>query len=294
LCRLVESPNRGLEPRFGTRFKLTQIAQLNRVGKQPCWCYFCAGILSIRPVPTCSRRGNTWSASPKGFYKGRTETFKGFEFVDQLVAHLPPRRIQLVRAATERTLVKYATSGNSGPVSNTWPLNRGKRFISSERNQPQKRGLRQWIRPKCQSTMTVVAVIEDPAELAMIIWMSPHIVGTESLGDSATAWTQPGPGFPGVLLGLLRDPAGYFRAVTTANNPLRSSGGCMVKVGLRGQAAARYNPSLRSVCREEWIECAPRPRLIAHPRGERRGVHAVRNALPHVFKGMGTYFPHRG
>ena len=38
-----------------------------------------------------------WTASPKGFYKGKTETFKGFEFVDQLVAHLPPRRVQLVR-----------------------------------------------------------------------------------------------------------------------------------------------------------------------------------------------------
>jgi hypothetical protein len=39
----------------------------------------------------------TWSASTKGYYKGRIETFKGFEFVDQLVAHLPPRRVQLVR-----------------------------------------------------------------------------------------------------------------------------------------------------------------------------------------------------
>ena len=38
-----------------------------------------------------------WTASPKGFYKGKTETFKGFEFIEQLVAHLPPRRVQLVR-----------------------------------------------------------------------------------------------------------------------------------------------------------------------------------------------------
>lgn len=38
-----------------------------------------------------------WTAAPKGFYKGKTETFKGFEFVDQLVAHVPPRRVQLVR-----------------------------------------------------------------------------------------------------------------------------------------------------------------------------------------------------
>jgi hypothetical protein len=41
--------------------------------------------------------------------------------------------------------------------------------ISSGLQQTKKQSLRQWIRPKCQGTMTVVAVIEDPAELAMII-----------------------------------------------------------------------------------------------------------------------------
>ena len=39
----------------------------------------------------------TWSARANGFFDGKVETFKGFEFVDQLVAHLPPRRAQLVR-----------------------------------------------------------------------------------------------------------------------------------------------------------------------------------------------------
>jgi hypothetical protein len=39
----------------------------------------------------------TWTASSKGFYKGKSETFKGFEFLSQLVAHLPHRRVQLVR-----------------------------------------------------------------------------------------------------------------------------------------------------------------------------------------------------
>jgi len=38
-----------------------------------------------------------WTVVPKGFYKGKTEIFKGFEFVDQFVAPLPPRRVQLVR-----------------------------------------------------------------------------------------------------------------------------------------------------------------------------------------------------
>ncbi|MCG7853799.1 MAG: transposase [Methanosarcinaceae archaeon] len=38
-----------------------------------------------------------WAASPKGFYKSKSETFKGYEFVDQLLAHLSPRRVQPVR-----------------------------------------------------------------------------------------------------------------------------------------------------------------------------------------------------
>ena len=38
-----------------------------------------------------------WTAPAKGFYKSKSESFKGFEFVDQLVTHLPPRRVQLVR-----------------------------------------------------------------------------------------------------------------------------------------------------------------------------------------------------
>jgi hypothetical protein len=33
----------------------------------------------------------TWTASPKGFYKGKKEYFRSFEFMDQLMAHLPPR-----------------------------------------------------------------------------------------------------------------------------------------------------------------------------------------------------------
>jgi hypothetical protein len=35
----------------------------------------------------------TWKDAPKGFYKGKSETFKSFESVDQLIAHLPPRRV---------------------------------------------------------------------------------------------------------------------------------------------------------------------------------------------------------
>jgi hypothetical protein len=37
------------------------------------------------------------AAAPKGFFKGQVETFQGFEFVDQLAAQIPPRRVQLVQ-----------------------------------------------------------------------------------------------------------------------------------------------------------------------------------------------------
>jgi hypothetical protein len=71
-----------------------------------------------------------WTASSKGFYKGKSESFKGFEFIDQLVAHLPPRlhgRAANRRFATRHgglnwfddmayTLAKSASSGKSGPV----------------------------------------------------------------------------------------------------------------------------------------------------------------------------------
>jgi len=139
-----------------------------------------------------------WTASPKGFYKGRSETFKGFEFVEQLVAHLPPRRLQLVR--------RYGAY--SGKVRNQWQQRFGiyrlapeawkrahqLRTLANQKAKPAavdppeapdawSRLRRQsWARllqkihevnpficPKCQGTMTVVAVIEDPAELAKII-----------------------------------------------------------------------------------------------------------------------------
>jgi len=38
-----------------------------------------------------------WKAAPWEYYKGKVEAFRVFEFVDQLVAPLPPRRVQLVR-----------------------------------------------------------------------------------------------------------------------------------------------------------------------------------------------------
>jgi hypothetical protein len=83
----------------------------------------------------------TWTASSKGFYKGKSETFKGFEFLSQLVAHLPHRRVQLVRrygvyvgcTGEQQTTglrpapEKSANSGKSAPVFTGWHRKAGKR-----------------------------------------------------------------------------------------------------------------------------------------------------------------------
>jgi hypothetical protein len=143
-----------------------------------------------------------WTASPKGFYKGKTETFKGFEFVDQLVAHLPPRRVQLVR--------RYGIY--AGKVRKQWPERSNIYRLATEswrKGHPNKIPIvdatlpepaaiveapdawsklrkQSWARllqkvyevdpfvcPKCQGAMSVVAIIEDPKELSKIIaWAS--------------------------------------------------------------------------------------------------------------------------
>jgi hypothetical protein len=139
-----------------------------------------------------------WTAPPKGFYKGKSETFKGFEFVDQLVAHLPPRRVQSVR--------RYGVY--AGKVRKQWQERPNIYCLAPESWQkghpsepkivqaiPQEKPetvqvpdswskLRKqsWARllqkvyevdpfvcPKCQGSMSVVAIIEDPKELAKII-----------------------------------------------------------------------------------------------------------------------------
>ena len=143
-----------------------------------------------------------WTAAPKGFYKGKTETFKGFEFVDQLVAHLPPRRVQLVRrygvyagkvrkhwqerpniyclapkswqkghpSQSQIVQAKAPENEEAVQVPDAW---------SKLRKQSWARLLQKvyevdpFVCPKCQGTMSVVAIIEDPKELTKIIdWAS--------------------------------------------------------------------------------------------------------------------------
>jgi len=139
-----------------------------------------------------------WTASPKGFYKGKSETFKGFEFVDQLVAHLPPRRVQLVRRygvyagkirrqwqkrpsiyrlAPERWQKDHPCQTQTChklPQENT-ELATAPDAWSKLRKQSWARLLQKvyevdpFVCPKCQGAMSVVAIIEDPKELVKII-----------------------------------------------------------------------------------------------------------------------------
>jgi len=143
-----------------------------------------------------------WTASLKGFYKGKSETFKGFEFVDQLVAHLPPRRVQLVRrygvyAGKVRkqwqqrpNIYQLAPEGwqkdhpsQSQIVQAKPPENEEAVQVpdawSKLRKQSWARLLQKvyevdpFVCPRCHGSMSVVAIIEDPKELTKIIeWVS--------------------------------------------------------------------------------------------------------------------------
>ena len=148
----------------------------------------------------------SWKAAEKGFYKGKIETFRGFEFMDQLAAHLPPRRVQLVR--------RYGIY--AGRMRSGWPERSGiVRFAPETWKQTHPEGQKQsasadeangdglvspvawarlrqqsWARllqkvyevdpflcPKCGGIMSVVAVIEDPEEICKIIeWVKTNQV----------------------------------------------------------------------------------------------------------------------
>lgn len=143
-----------------------------------------------------------WTASLKGFYKGKTETFKGFEFVDQLVAHLPPRRVQLVRRygmyagkvrkqwqerphiyhlAPERWQKDHPSQSQ---IAQSTPPEKPETIQAPDawsklRKQSWARLLQKvyevdpFVCPKCRGTMSVVAIIEDTNELTKIIaWAS--------------------------------------------------------------------------------------------------------------------------
>ena len=139
-----------------------------------------------------------WTAPPKGFYKGKSETFKGFEFVDQLVVHVPPRRVQLVRRygvyagkvrkqwqerpgiyrlAPENWQKAHPNKGPTGAtiLSEDTSSTEAPDIWSKIRKQSWARLLKKvyevdpFVCPKCQGTMAVVAIIEDPKELGKII-----------------------------------------------------------------------------------------------------------------------------
>ena len=139
----------------------------------------------------------TWSARANGFFDGKIETFKGFEFVDQLVAHLPPRRAQLVRRygiyssrirskwtempkisrfapegwtkahETELELTEDSPESAELPeVPDSWARLRKKNWARLLKKVYE---VDPFLCPNCGGTMVVVGVIEDPVKLKAII-----------------------------------------------------------------------------------------------------------------------------
>jgi hypothetical protein len=162
----------------------------------------------------------SWAAAPKGFFKGQVETFRGFEFVDQLAAHIPPRRVQLVRRygiyagkvraqwVDRPAIVHLATVG--------WQSShivRDKRIedegdidsVVAEPDAWAQLRKQSWARllqkiyevdpflcPKCNGQMRVVAIIQDREELRKIIaWAS-----MKTLSQQALLPVGPGPPVP--------------------------------------------------------------------------------------------------
>lgn len=157
----------------------------------------------------------SWKAAEKGFYKGKVETFHSFEFMDQLAAHIPPRRVQLVR--------RYGVY--AGRVRSKWTDRPGiarlapESWVTQHTHQEQKQDSetqtikaelaapdawsrlrkKSWARllqkiyevnpflcPKCGGTMQVVAVIEDPGELRKIIeWAAKNPETQEHVNSQA-------------------------------------------------------------------------------------------------------------
>jgi predicted Zn-ribbon and HTH transcriptional regulator len=153
----------------------------------------------------------SWTAAAKGFFKGQVETFRGFEFVAQLAAHIPPRRVQLVRRygiyagkvraqwVDRPAISQLATVG--------WQSSHAVRASQFEddanqadaaleipdawvrlRKQSWARLLRKiyevdpFLCPKCNGQMRVVAIIEDPEELRKIIaWAAEKAVVPQDL-----------------------------------------------------------------------------------------------------------------
>ena len=139
----------------------------------------------------------TWSARANGFFDGKVETFKGFEFIDQLVAHLPPRRAQLVRRYgiySSRVRSKWTELPKITRFAPEGWTKAHKAELELAQDSPESAELpevpdswarlrkKNWARllkkvyevdpflcPNCGGTMVVVGVIEDPVKLKAII-----------------------------------------------------------------------------------------------------------------------------
>jgi hypothetical protein len=171
--------------------------------------YIVRGATSTEKISYDSKTDTvTWTASFKGFYKGKKEYFRSFEFMDQLMAHLPPRRVQLVRrygvyAGRVRSkwkdrpkLAHFATDcwhEQHGINSSTDSPTEVEQDLQDDvwsrlRKQSWARLLQKvyevdpFVCPKCQGTMAVIAIIEEENELDKIIaWKLKQPQKTESV-----------------------------------------------------------------------------------------------------------------
>ena len=136
------------------------------------------------------------------------ETFRGFEFVDQLAAHIPPRRVQLVRRygiyagkvraqwVDRPAIARLATVGwqsshvfrvaqhadDENPANATLDVPDA---WSRLRKQSWARLLQKiyeidpFLCPKCNGHMRVVAIIQEPEELRKIISWAAEKTATQ-------------------------------------------------------------------------------------------------------------------
>ena len=139
----------------------------------------------------------TWSSRANPFFDGKVETFKGFEFVDQLVSHLPPPRAQLVRRygiyssrvrskwAELPKITRFAPEGwAKAHEAELEPTDGAAETVAIPEVPDSWARLRKmnWARllkkvfevdpflcPKCGGTMVVAGVIDDPGKLKAII-----------------------------------------------------------------------------------------------------------------------------
>ncbi|MCX7038097.1 MAG: transposase [Spirochaetes bacterium] len=152
----------------------------------------------------------TWSASPSGFFKGRTRHYSSLDFIAQMTLHIPPRGRHLLRryglysSRGRGTWKSHPTLRSRAPAS--W-YGRNATADPALPDAPKDQEVdalsrrRAWARllakvheldimacPRCGSRMAVIAVITDPAQIRKITdCLDRHGRGPPPLGRGSTS-----------------------------------------------------------------------------------------------------------